>query len=50
MKVFEGKCKISGSLKAAENAVTEVLSLPIEPLQSIEVTKQVTESIKALKL
>jgi len=50
MKVFEGRCKISGSLKGSENAVKEVLSLPVEPLQTNEVTQHITKSIKELKL
>lgn len=32
MKVFEGRCKISGTLKNAEEACQSVLSLPVEPL------------------
>jgi|SRR3972149_2177445 len=32
MKVFEGRCKRLTSLNECETAVTEVLSLPIEPL------------------
>src|SRR3990172_3701470 len=48
MKVFEGRCKISGSLKGSENAVKEVLSLPVEPLQTNEVTQHITKSIKEL--
>src|SRR3990172_4880302 len=48
MKVFEGRCKISGSLKGSENAVKEVLSLPVAPLQTNEVTQHITKSIKEL--
>ena len=50
MRVFEGRCKISGRLKYSENAVKEVLSLPVEPLQAVEISKQVIKSIKELKL
>lgn len=46
MKVFDGRCMISGSLKGSENAVTEVLSLPMEPLQNGKETKQVIDSIR----
>lgn len=46
MKVFEGRCKISGSLKGSENAVTEVLSLPVEPLQNEKETKQVIDCVR----
>lgn len=50
MKVFNGRCKISGSLKGSEKAVTEVLSLPVEPLQQDEITQQIIKSIKEFKL
>lgn len=50
MKVFEGRCKLSGSLKDSENAVTEVLSLPVEPLQTEDITHEVIKSIRELKL
>lgn len=46
MKVFEGRSIIAGTLEHAEKAVTEVLSLPIEPLQGEEITDYVIESIK----
>ena len=46
MKVFDGRCKISGSLKGSENAVAEVLSLPMEPLQNGKETKQIIDSIR----
>jgi dTDP-4-amino-4,6-dideoxygalactose transaminase len=46
MKVFDGRFKIAGGLQESERAVTEVLSLPIEPLQSAEATTHVVDSIK----
>ncbi len=46
MKVFDRRAKISGQLTDAERAAVEVLSLPIEPLQKVEDTKYVVESIK----
>lgn len=46
MKVFDGGCKISGSLKGSENAVKEVLSLPVEPLQNRKETKHIVDCIK----
>ncbi|MCF6159567.1 MAG: DegT/DnrJ/EryC1/StrS family aminotransferase [wastewater metagenome] len=45
MKVFEGKCKMNGDLKESGQAVNEVLSLPIEPLQNENETKQVIDCI-----
>ncbi len=46
MRVFDRRAKASGQLADAERATIEVLSLPIEPLQEIEDTKYVVESIK----
>ncbi len=46
MKVFEGRAKAFGQLTDAEKATSEVLSLPIEPLQKVEDTKYVIASIK----
>ena len=50
MKVFEGRCKVSGSLQESEKAVKEVLSLPVEPLQTEDVTLQVVKCVRELKL
>jgi dTDP-4-amino-4,6-dideoxygalactose transaminase len=47
MKVFEGRFKAGSSLAASEQAVQEVVSLPIEPLQNAETTQYVIETIKA---
>jgi dTDP-4-amino-4,6-dideoxygalactose transaminase len=46
MKVFTGRMKISNQLKNAERASEQVLSLPLEPLQTSEETLYVTKSIK----
>ncbi len=46
MRVFDKRAKVSGQLADAEKATLEVISLPIEPLQEIEDTKYVVESIK----
>jgi len=46
MKVFSGRMKVFGNLSNAEQAVKEVLSLPIEPLQEEESTQYVAECIK----
>ncbi|MCX5814232.1 MAG: DegT/DnrJ/EryC1/StrS family aminotransferase [Proteobacteria bacterium] len=45
MKVFEGMC-IYGELSEAERAANEVLSLPVEPLQSQEIIFRIVEAIK----
>jgi dTDP-4-amino-4,6-dideoxygalactose transaminase len=47
MKVFgEGRSRVVGSLEHAEKAVSEVLSLPVEPLQNEEdITMYVTNCI-----
>ncbi len=47
MKVFEGRFKAGSGLAASEQAVREVVSLPIEPLQSVETTTYVVETISA---
>jgi len=47
MKVFETSHKSFGDLKEAERAVTEVLSLPIEPLQGTETTAYVADAISS---
>jgi len=46
MKVFEGRMETPGHLGNAERAVREVLSLPIEPLQSSEDTQHVAHTIR----
>jgi dTDP-4-amino-4,6-dideoxygalactose transaminase len=46
MKVFEGRMKTFGNLVNAERAAREVLSLPIEPLQSPEDTRHVAQIIR----
>lgn len=46
MGVFDRRAKISGQLVHAEKAAKEVLSLPMEPLQRIEDTKYVVDSIR----
>lgn len=46
MKVFKGRCKISGTLKNAEEACQSVLSLPIEPLQTPGVVEEIAEEMK----
>ncbi len=47
MKLFEGRMKTWGSCTQAESASEQVLSLPIEPLQSSETTVSVVEGIKS---
>ena len=46
MKVFDKRCKVDGGLKESEKAVTEVLSLPMEPLMTKETIMKVVETIK----
>lgn len=46
MKVFKGRCMVSSPLNETNRVVNEVLSLPIEPLQSEEATLNVVESIR----
>jgi dTDP-4-amino-4,6-dideoxygalactose transaminase len=46
MKVFHGRTKIYGELRNSEQASREVLSLPIEPLQTMEDTMYIAESIR----
>ena len=46
MKVFEGRCKIVGSLKGSENAVKDVLSLPMEPLSNEKDANYVVDCIR----
>ncbi|GAI47107.1 unnamed protein product, partial [marine sediment metagenome] len=45
-KLFEERTKIFGSLKNAELAAKEVLSLPIDPLQIGEETTYVVNMVK----
>jgi len=46
MKVFEGRCRVAGSLAQAERAAREVLSLPIEPLLTPEEVTRVVEAVR----
>ncbi len=46
MKLFEGRCKLSGVLKNAEEACKSVLSLPIEPLMRDYEIEYVIDGIK----
>ncbi len=46
MKVFGGRSIVSGSLPESEKAAKEVLSLPIEPLMTLESMRDVVETIK----
>ncbi|MDN3511632.1 MAG: DegT/DnrJ/EryC1/StrS family aminotransferase [Candidatus Jettenia sp.] len=46
MKVFDGRCTVNGSLKESDQAVKDVLSLPIEPLQNRKETKHIADCIK----
>ena len=46
MRVFDGRIKVSGNLSNAEQAVNEVLSLPIEPLQRNDDTAYIADCIR----
>ncbi len=46
MKVFEGRCRVAGSLIQAEKAAAEVLSLPVEPLLSDKEVALVVAAVK----
>ncbi len=46
MRVFEGRCEISGDLKESERASREVLSLPIEPLFKVTELEEVISKVK----
>lgn len=46
MKVFDGRCKVWGSLTESEKACESVLSLPIEPLMDKEVVKDIVREIR----
>ena len=48
MKVFEGKCRIPYPLEATEQAIQQVLSLPIEPLLTEEELSLVVEAVKTV--
>lgn len=48
MKVFKNRCECLGELKNATEATAQVLSLPIEPLQSKQDTEYVIETMKKL--
>lgn len=45
MKVFDGRFKVEGNLRESERAVREVLSLPIEPLQTDATTEYIVDSV-----
>lgn len=47
MKVFGGRCRVNGDLKESEKSVTEVLSLPMEPLMGHETIMTVVETIRS---
>ncbi len=46
MKVFEGRCRVIGDLSQSGKAVNNVMSLPIEPLQSEKDTMFIASRIK----
>lgn len=46
MKVFKGRCETPFTLEASEQAACEVLSLPIDPLLTIEEINYICETIK----
>ncbi len=46
MRVFSGRARNNGILTNTENAISEVLSLPISPMQKGEDTTVIIESIK----
>jgi dTDP-4-amino-4,6-dideoxygalactose transaminase len=46
MKVFQGKMAVYGKLTNTEEVAQEVLSLPIEPLQTEEETSYVIKTIR----
>jgi len=50
MKLFKDRCRIVGNLSNAITACQEVLSLPIEPLLTLEEKQYIVESIKSIKL
>jgi UDP-2-acetamido-2-deoxy-ribo-hexuluronate aminotransferase len=46
MKVFTGRMRIAESVQTAETVCTEVLSLPMEPLQSEATTAYIVQAIR----
>jgi len=46
MKVFTGRMRIADSVRTAESVCAEVLSLPMEPLQSKATTAYIVQSIR----
>ncbi len=46
MKVFGNRCRINGDLSQSGQAVNNVISLPIEPLQEEKVTMFIAAKIK----
>ena len=46
MKVFEERCRVNGDLSKSGQAVNDVMSLPIEPLQGEKDTMFITAKIK----
>lgn len=46
MKVFEDRCRVNGDLSQSGQAVNDVMSLPIEPLQEEKVTMFIAAKIK----
>jgi dTDP-4-amino-4,6-dideoxygalactose transaminase len=46
MKVFSGRCKLTGEIVEVEKAVKEILSLPIEPLFTEEEISHVCKTIR----
>lgn len=46
MKVFDGRSRVPGNLNNSEKTASEVLSLPIEPLQREEDTKYIINNIR----
>lgn len=46
MKVFEDRCRVNGDLSQSGQAVNDVISLPIEPLQEEKVTMFIAAKIK----
>lgn len=46
MRVFEGRCRMAGTLAESEGIVEEVLSLPIEPLMKEDDVDYVIENIR----
>ncbi|MBI5102206.1 MAG: DegT/DnrJ/EryC1/StrS family aminotransferase [Nitrospirae bacterium] len=46
MKVFEGRMKMHGDLRHSELAASEVFSLPVEPLQSVEDTEAIVTALR----